>query len=64
MLKTRMLLLLSYTPLPPQDPVLMAVEPAKGPAAGGTVITIYGNDLDTATKEDVSVTVGRAPCKV
>uniref|UniRef100_A0A8C4GMG3 Plexin b2a, tandem duplicate 1 n=1 Tax=Dicentrarchus labrax TaxID=13489 RepID=A0A8C4GMG3_DICLA len=42
----------------------VAVEPAKGPAAGGTIITIKGEDLDTATKDDVTVTVGGFPCEV
>uniref|UniRef100_A0A665UU56 Plexin-B2-like n=1 Tax=Echeneis naucrates TaxID=173247 RepID=A0A665UU56_ECHNA len=42
-----------------QDPKPKSVEPLKGPAAGGTVITIRGNDLDTATKDDVTVRVER-----
>ncbi|KAJ3612087.1 hypothetical protein NHX12_020364 [Muraenolepis orangiensis] len=46
------------------DPIPKNVTPDKGPAAGGTVITINGMDLDTATKEDVSVTVGGANCQV
>uniref|UniRef100_A0A3Q3Q2T7 Sema domain-containing protein n=1 Tax=Monopterus albus TaxID=43700 RepID=A0A3Q3Q2T7_MONAL len=47
-----------------RDPKVVAVNPVKGPAAGGTVITISGEDLDTATKEDVTVTVGGVPCEV
>ncbi|XP_051247884.1 plexin-B2 [Dicentrarchus labrax] len=47
-----------------RDPKPVAVEPAKGPAAGGTIITIKGEDLDTATKDDVTVTVGGFPCEV
>ncbi|KAI4903611.1 hypothetical protein NFI96_015160 [Prochilodus magdalenae] len=47
-----------------RDPVPEAVEPTKGPADGGTVITISGRDLDTATKEDISITVGGVPCEV
>lgn len=47
-----------------QDPRPAAVEPVKGPAAGGTVITISGKDLDTATKEDIAVSVGGVPCDV
>lgn len=47
-----------------QDPKPNSVHPAKGPAAGGTVITIEGKDLDTATKDDVAVTVGGVPCEV
>uniref|UniRef100_A0A673LCB7 Plexin-B2-like n=1 Tax=Sinocyclocheilus rhinocerous TaxID=307959 RepID=A0A673LCB7_9TELE len=49
---------------PPQDPVPKAVSPSKGPAAGGTVITITGQDLDTASIDDISITVDREPCKV
>lgn len=48
----------------PQDPKPTSVDPAKGPAAGGTVITIGGQDLDTATKDDVTVAVGGVPCEV
>lgn len=47
-----------------QDPEPRTVTPERGPAAGGTVITIGGKDLDTATKEDVAVTVGGVPCEV
>uniref|UniRef100_A0A669DD70 Plexin b2a, tandem duplicate 1 n=1 Tax=Oreochromis niloticus TaxID=8128 RepID=A0A669DD70_ORENI len=46
------------------DPEPRTVTPERGPAAGGTVITIGGKDLDTATKEDVAVTVGGVPCEV
>ncbi|XP_039891728.1 plexin-B2a [Simochromis diagramma] len=47
-----------------RDPEPRTVMPERGPAAGGTVITIGGKDLDTATKEDVAVTVGGVPCEV
>ncbi|CAJ1054611.1 plexin-B2a [Xyrichtys novacula] len=47
-----------------RDPEPISVEPSKGPAAGGTVITIRGKKLDTATKDDVTVTVGGIPCEV
>ncbi|XP_030643312.1 plexin-B2a [Chanos chanos] len=47
-----------------RDPKPERVSPDKGPAAGGTIITISGTDLDTATKADVSVTVGGVPCQV
>uniref|UniRef100_A0A673ASF8 Plexin-B2-like n=1 Tax=Sphaeramia orbicularis TaxID=375764 RepID=A0A673ASF8_9TELE len=47
-----------------RDPKPDSVEPAKGPAAGGTVITIQGEDLDTATKDDIAVTVGGVSCEV
>ncbi|XP_069580096.1 plexin-B2-like [Brachyistius frenatus] len=47
-----------------RDPKPKIIDPVKGPAAGGTVITIKGDDLDTATKADVVVTVGGVPCEV
>uniref|UniRef100_H3CIC5 Plexin b2a, tandem duplicate 1 n=1 Tax=Tetraodon nigroviridis TaxID=99883 RepID=H3CIC5_TETNG len=47
-----------------RDPEPTAVEPARGPAAGGTVITIKGKYLNTASKEDISITVGGVPCPV
>ncbi|XP_008303974.1 plexin-B2-like, partial [Stegastes partitus] len=47
-----------------RDPKPTTVQPAKGPAAGGTVITIGGENLDTATKDDVAVTVGGVSCEV
>ncbi|CAK6970697.1 plexin-B2a, partial [Scomber scombrus] len=47
-----------------RDPNPTSVQPAKGPAAGGTIITIGGTKLDTATKEDVAVTVGGVACEV
>ncbi|XP_056134041.1 plexin-B2-like [Lampris incognitus] len=47
-----------------RDPVPETVNPVKGPKAGGTVITITGKDLNTATKDDVTVSVGGVPCQV
>ncbi|XP_055768297.1 plexin-B2-like [Salvelinus fontinalis] len=47
-----------------RDPIPETVSPLKGPAAGGTVITISGKHLDTANKDDVIVTVGGTPCEV
>ncbi|XP_067284699.1 plexin-B2a [Pseudorasbora parva] len=47
-----------------RDPVPQAVSPSKGPAAGGTIITITGQHLDTASKDDISITVDREPCEV
>ncbi|XP_019753237.1 plexin-B2a isoform X2 [Hippocampus comes] len=47
-----------------RDPKPETVHPGKGPAAGGTVITIGGRNLDTATKDDVTVSVGGVPCQV
>ncbi|XP_069375673.1 plexin-B2-like isoform X2 [Paralichthys olivaceus] len=47
-----------------RDPKPVAIDPVRGPAAGGTVITINGTDLDTATKDDIAVTVGGVPCEI
>ncbi|XP_060931676.1 plexin-B2-like [Limanda limanda] len=47
-----------------RDPKPLTVEPVKGPAAGGTVITIKGTDLNTASKDDIAVTVGGVPCEI
>ncbi|XP_019898522.3 plexin-B2 [Esox lucius] len=47
-----------------RDPIPLKVSPVKGPAAGGTYVTISGTDLDTATKDDVAVTIGGTPCDV
>ncbi|KAJ8382804.1 hypothetical protein SKAU_G00035820 [Synaphobranchus kaupii] len=47
-----------------RDPYPMVVEPERGPKAGGTVITIRGKDLHTATKGDLNITVGGVACAV
>ncbi|XP_042157362.1 plexin-B2b [Oncorhynchus tshawytscha] len=47
-----------------RDPIASSVHPDKGSKAGGMVITISGSNLDTATREDVSVTVGGVVCTV
>ncbi|XP_034019127.1 plexin-B2-like [Thalassophryne amazonica] len=47
-----------------RDPKPKTVQPVRGPTAGGTVITIIGDDLDTASKDDVTVTVGGVPCQI
>ncbi|XP_066523057.1 plexin-B2b isoform X2 [Hoplias malabaricus] len=47
-----------------RDPKPEAVQPSQGPKAGGTVITISGTNLDTASKEDIHITVGEVPCPV
>ncbi|KAM4573448.1 plexin-B2b isoform 1-T4 [Odontesthes bonariensis] len=47
-----------------RDPLPDAVQPSKGPKAGGTLITISGNFLDTGSKEDVQVTIGGVDCTV
>uniref|UniRef100_A0A8B9L539 Plexin B2 n=1 Tax=Astyanax mexicanus TaxID=7994 RepID=A0A8B9L539_ASTMX len=46
------------------DPIPEKVHPIRGPAQGGTVITITGQYLDTASKEDISVQVAGVPCEV
>ncbi|XP_029908714.1 plexin-B2b [Myripristis murdjan] len=47
-----------------RDPIPQEVSPARGPKAGGTLITISGTHLDTGTKDDVQVTVGGVDCTV
>ncbi|XP_034031963.1 plexin-B2b [Thalassophryne amazonica] len=45
-------------------PIPDTVEPASGPKAGGTLITISGKHLDTGTKDDVRVTIENVGCTV
>uniref|UniRef100_A0A6Q2X6H8 Sema domain-containing protein n=1 Tax=Esox lucius TaxID=8010 RepID=A0A6Q2X6H8_ESOLU len=45
-----------------RDPEVHSVHPAKGPKAGGTVITISGSHLNTATREDITVTIEGVAC--
>uniref|UniRef100_A0A4W6D302 Plexin b2b n=1 Tax=Lates calcarifer TaxID=8187 RepID=A0A4W6D302_LATCA len=45
-----------------RDPIPEAVTPARGPKAGGTLITISGRFLDTGSKDDVQVTIGGVDC--
>uniref|UniRef100_A0A6Q2XLT3 Sema domain-containing protein n=1 Tax=Esox lucius TaxID=8010 RepID=A0A6Q2XLT3_ESOLU len=47
-----------------RDPEVHSVHPAKGPKAGGTVITISGSHLNTATREDITVTIEGVACTV
>ncbi|XP_035391860.1 plexin-B2b isoform X2 [Electrophorus electricus] len=47
-----------------RDPKPEAVHPKKGPKAGGTIITITGTALDTASEEDINITVGGVSCPV
>nr|XP_055046154.1 plexin-B2-like [Misgurnus anguillicaudatus] len=47
-----------------RDPDPQKVTPSIGPEAGGTLITITGENLDTASKDDISIFVGREPCEV
>ncbi|XP_043092553.1 plexin-B2-like [Puntigrus tetrazona] len=54
----------SYLNFTYRNPVPKNVFPSTGPAAGGTVITITGENLNTASIGDISVTVDKEPCKV
>ncbi|XP_063053202.1 plexin-B2b [Engraulis encrasicolus] len=47
-----------------RDPKPTRVLPQRGPKAGGTVITIMGENLNTSSKEEVTVLVGNVPCIV
>uniref|UniRef100_A0A7N6AVH9 Sema domain-containing protein n=1 Tax=Anabas testudineus TaxID=64144 RepID=A0A7N6AVH9_ANATE len=51
-------------PVKLNNPIPDAVKPAKGPKAGGTLITITGKFLDTGSREDVQVTIGGVECTV
>lgn len=55
---------LSLSLLHSQDPKPEVVQPRRGPRAGGTIITITGTDLDTASKEDIDISVGGVACPV
>uniref|UniRef100_A0A674NHH1 Plexin b2b n=1 Tax=Takifugu rubripes TaxID=31033 RepID=A0A674NHH1_TAKRU len=45
-----------------RNPIPEAVTPPRGLKAGGTLITISGQFLDTGSKEDVQVTIGGVLC--
>ncbi|XP_069832862.1 plexin-B2 [Dendropsophus ebraccatus] len=47
-----------------QEPEPISVSPDKGVLAGGTSITISGNNLETGSKNDVKVSLDGFPCKV
>ncbi|TKS73691.1 Plexin-B2 Precursor [Collichthys lucidus] len=47
-----------------RDPIPQMVTPSRGPKAGGTLITISGQFLDTGSKDDVHVTIGTVDCTV
>uniref|UniRef100_A0A7N8XJR3 Plexin b2b n=1 Tax=Mastacembelus armatus TaxID=205130 RepID=A0A7N8XJR3_9TELE len=47
-----------------RDPIPEEVKPARGPKAGGTLITISGRFLDTGSRDDVQVTIGGVDCTV
>nr|XP_033815623.1 plexin-B2 isoform X2 [Geotrypetes seraphini]XP_033815624.1 plexin-B2 isoform X2 [Geotrypetes seraphini] len=41
-----------------------AIKPSEGPKAGGTSLTIMGENLDTGSKKDVRVDLNDVPCTV
>ncbi|XP_055048270.2 plexin-B2b [Misgurnus anguillicaudatus] len=47
-----------------RDPIAKDVSPKRGPKAGGTILTITGTGLNTASKTDLQITVGGVACKV
>ncbi|XP_066447962.1 plexin-B2 [Eleutherodactylus coqui] len=47
-----------------QEPEPISVRPVEGVLAGGTYITISGQNLETGSKNDVQVSLRGAPCKV
>uniref|UniRef100_A0A3P8ZZD4 Plexin-B1 n=1 Tax=Esox lucius TaxID=8010 RepID=A0A3P8ZZD4_ESOLU len=47
-----------------QDPVLLGVIPQKGPMAGGSALTIKGQNLKTGHPGEVSVLIGGVPCVI
>ncbi|XP_069574852.1 plexin-B1 [Brachyistius frenatus] len=47
-----------------QDPFVMEVSPERGPKAGGTSLTITGQNLLTGRPSDLTVTVGGVPCNI
>ncbi|XP_042561348.1 plexin-B1-like, partial [Clupea harengus] len=47
-----------------QDPVLMDVFPLRGPLAGGTLLTITGQNLRTGHLSEITVLIGGVPCAI
>ncbi|XP_077121034.1 plexin-B2 isoform X1 [Ranitomeya variabilis] len=47
-----------------QEPEPTSVSPVEGVLAGGTYITIFGNNLETGSKHDVRVSLDSFPCTV
>lgn len=47
-----------------QKPHPTGIRPESGPQAGGTTLTIMGQNLATGSKKDVQVSVGNQPCNV
>ncbi|XP_030629464.1 plexin-B2b [Chanos chanos] len=47
-----------------REPKPDMVRPRSGPKAGGTLVTISGSALDTASKQDIHISVGGVVCEV
>uniref|UniRef100_A0A9J7ZWT3 Sema domain-containing protein n=1 Tax=Cyprinus carpio carpio TaxID=630221 RepID=A0A9J7ZWT3_CYPCA len=47
-----------------RNPVAQSVSPERGPKAGGTILTITGMNLNTASKHDLQIMVHNVPCQV
>uniref|UniRef100_A0A8C3S3G2 Plexin B2 n=1 Tax=Chelydra serpentina TaxID=8475 RepID=A0A8C3S3G2_CHESE len=47
-----------------QQPDPTGISPTKGPQAGGTILTITGNNLETGSQKDVRVFLGDVPCNI
>uniref|UniRef100_W5NBQ4 Plexin B3 n=1 Tax=Lepisosteus oculatus TaxID=7918 RepID=W5NBQ4_LEPOC len=45
-----------------QDPQLSSITPARGPMAGGTLLTVLGSKLRTGQRSDLAAYTGHAPC--
>uniref|UniRef100_A0A8C1IFI3 Plexin b2b n=1 Tax=Cyprinus carpio TaxID=7962 RepID=A0A8C1IFI3_CYPCA len=44
--------------------VTQSVSPERGPKAGGTILTITGMNLNTASKHDLQIMVHNVPCQI
>uniref|UniRef100_A0A8C3IBY4 Plexin B2 n=1 Tax=Chrysemys picta bellii TaxID=8478 RepID=A0A8C3IBY4_CHRPI len=47
-----------------QQPHPTGISPTKGPQAGGTILTITGENLETGSQKDVGVFLGGVPCNM
>uniref|UniRef100_A0A8C3I8U5 Plexin B2 n=1 Tax=Chrysemys picta bellii TaxID=8478 RepID=A0A8C3I8U5_CHRPI len=47
-----------------QQPHPTGISPTKGPQAGGTILTITGENLETGSQKDVGVFLGGVPCNI
>uniref|UniRef100_A0A452H9M7 Uncharacterized protein n=1 Tax=Gopherus agassizii TaxID=38772 RepID=A0A452H9M7_9SAUR len=47
-----------------QQPHPTGISPTEGPRAGGTILTITGNNLETGSQKDVRVLLGDVPCNI